>query len=110
CFARAAVPPPCSTAATFALKSATSAAIASRFAAKVASRGSSFDSSTGMDASRSSVPLEHREPRREQHEERADRAGEPARSGAMGADPAPCARRDPRDRDVDEEAVEVEEA
>ena len=41
-------PPPCSIAATFALRSATSAAIASRFFANAASRVSSRDSMTAM--------------------------------------------------------------
>src|SRR5687768_11817676 len=106
CLARAASPPPCSIVATLARRSATCASTASRFAANVASRGLSLDSIVAMQLLAS---LEHGQPRGEQHEERADRSLEkPHQARALARAPS-GARRDPRDRKVDEQAVDVEQ-
>src|ERR1700681_517791 len=113
CFADAVLPPPSSTVATFTRKSATSAAIASRLAANTGSRGSTFVSiggTVGMGNGNPSAAFERREPRREQHEQRADGALEPAGGSRVRAYPTSGASGEPRDGNVDPQAVEVEEA
>src|SRR4030095_15071375 len=90
----------------FARKSATWFASAAWFCANIALFRSSFESMTGMTLR----PLESRQACRQQHEQRADRARQPASCARAFAKGTAGGARQPRNRQVDEQAVEIEEA
>src|SRR5438105_10163725 len=104
CRDRAVLPPPPSIVATLSRKSATSAVIAARFCANIGSRVDSF-------VGKNTVVLffERRETRGEQHEQPANRSGEPTRPPRTVTQSASGAAREPRDRQIDEQAIDVEQ-
>src|SRR5687767_2804023 len=104
CLALAASPPPCSIVATFARRSATCASIDSRLAANAGARGFSFVSSVAT-----LMTLERCEAGGKQHEQRADHPLQHAREprAASGTPSRLCS--EPRDRQVDEQTVDVEQ-
>src|SRR5690242_13519709 len=103
CRARADSPPPPSIAAIVSRKSATSAAIAARFSTNVGSRVDSL-------VVRITLSLERREAGGQQNEYSADDAAQPPCRPGAAAQSAAGATREPGDRQINEEAVEIEQA
>src|SRR5690348_10198121 len=106
---RASPPPPGTCEAIFSRRSATSAAIASRLRANVESRVESFVSIAGMDVSRASVARRHGEPCREDDEEAAGCPPEPPQCAKFCTRTLRGHAREPCDRQIDEQAVEIEQ-